>query len=132
TGTVGINGQKMSKSLGNLILVADLLKKYSANAIRWVLLSHHYRDSWQYSEADFVKAEKSIQKIAASLKMAFTDATEQTSLFRDSVLEQLDDDLNTQTVLGQFEQAAEAVSKSKNLPLQSQLRELYTMLGFTL
>lgn len=132
TGTVGINGEKMSKSLGNLILVADLLKKYSANAIRWVLLSHQYRESWQYNENDFANAEQSVNKIISVLNLQFADATQQTSLLRDGVLEQLDDDLNTPMVLQQFEQAAATVEKSKNLPLQSQLRELYTMLGFTL
>jgi len=132
TGTVGINGQKMSKSLGNLVLIADLLKKYSPNAVRWVLLSHHYRSNWQYDENEFEKAQQSIDSIKHALSQKFTDATNETSLLRDGIHAQLDDDLNTPEVLKLFEQAAKAVELSKNLPLQSQLRELYTMLGFTL
>ncbi len=68
TGTVYINGQKMSKSLGNLILISDLLKKYSANAIRWVLLSHHYREKWEYNESEFTNAEVVISQIIANLQ----------------------------------------------------------------
>ena len=47
TAMVMCRGEKMSKSLGNLVLVSDLLKKYSPNAIRWMLLSHHYRQVWE-------------------------------------------------------------------------------------
>lgn len=46
-GMVYQDGEKMSKSLGNLTLVSNLLKDYSADAIRIVLLSHHYRYPWE-------------------------------------------------------------------------------------
>lgn len=53
-------GEKMSKSLGNLVMVSDLLKKYSAGAIRWVLLSHHYRQPWEFYEDELQEAEKKL------------------------------------------------------------------------
>lgn len=43
-------GEKMSKSLGNLIMVRNLLKTYQPDAIRVYLAMHHYRDSWEYDE----------------------------------------------------------------------------------
>ena len=46
---VRMDGEKMSKSLGNLVLVHDLLQRYSADAVRVLLLSHHYRDAWEYT-----------------------------------------------------------------------------------
>jgi L-cysteine:1D-myo-inositol 2-amino-2-deoxy-alpha-D-glucopyranoside ligase len=49
---VRLGGEKMSKSLGNMLFVAELLKKYSANAIRLYLLSHHYREEWNADDAD--------------------------------------------------------------------------------
>ncbi|HVZ11421.1 MAG TPA: cysteine--tRNA ligase [Patescibacteria group bacterium] len=49
-------GEKMSKSLGNLILTSDLLEKYSANAIRHLLLSHHYREEWEYTDEQMQEA----------------------------------------------------------------------------
>jgi cysteinyl-tRNA synthetase len=56
TATVSYQGKKMSKSLGNLVLISDLLKKYSANAIRWYLISHHYREPFEYFENDLEKS----------------------------------------------------------------------------
>ncbi len=58
TGAVFYQGQKMSKSLGNLVMISDLLKKYSANAIRWVLLSHHWHEDWEFREEELMEAEK--------------------------------------------------------------------------
>lgn len=68
TAPVYYKKEKMSKSLGNLILVSDLLKKYSANVIRWFLLSHHYRRSWEFKEKDIKTSEKEFQSIVFFLK----------------------------------------------------------------
>ena len=51
-------GEKMSKSLGNMVFISDLLKKYSPNTIRWVLLSHHYRKEWGFAMNELDEAEK--------------------------------------------------------------------------
>ncbi len=61
--------EKMSKSLGNLIMVKDLFKKYSSNAIRWTLLSHHYRQQWEFKEEELVEAEKNLKNIIKNLKV---------------------------------------------------------------
>ncbi len=61
TGSVSYQGEKMSKSLGNLVMVSDLLKKYSPNTIRYLLLSHHYREPWEYVDSDINRAEKEME-----------------------------------------------------------------------
>ena len=58
TGSVYYLGEKMSKSLGNLVMVSDLLKKYSANAIRLLLLSHQWKIPWEFKMAEMDKAQK--------------------------------------------------------------------------
>jgi len=58
TGEVSYKNEKMSKSLGNLVLISDLLKKCFPNAIRWMLLSHHYRESWEFTKSEIKKAEE--------------------------------------------------------------------------
>ncbi|MDO8460954.1 MAG: cysteine--tRNA ligase [bacterium] len=63
TAMVIYQGEKMSKSLGNLVMVSHLLKKYSANEIRYVLLSHHYRKPWEFEEEELKKAKILMQKI---------------------------------------------------------------------
>jgi L-cysteine:1D-myo-inositol 2-amino-2-deoxy-alpha-D-glucopyranoside ligase len=49
-GMVRLGGIKMSKSLGNLVFVHDLLKEWEAPAIRLAVLSHHYRESWDWHD----------------------------------------------------------------------------------
>jgi cysteinyl-tRNA synthetase len=51
-GMLRIHGEKMSKSLKNLVIVSELLPRYPANVIRAYLLSHHYRSEPEYNEAD--------------------------------------------------------------------------------
>lgn len=63
TGSVYYQGKKMSKSLGNLVMVSDLLKKYSPQAIRWVLLSHHYSKAWEFKILELQEAEKIIKSL---------------------------------------------------------------------
>ena len=46
------DGEKMSKSLGNMIYIHSLLDAWSPNAVRLYLASHHYREAWSYSEHD--------------------------------------------------------------------------------
>jgi len=47
-GLVGLDGTKMSKSLGNLVFVGDLCKEWDAPAVRLALLAHHYRGDWDW------------------------------------------------------------------------------------
>lgn len=62
-------GKKMSKSLGNMIFVADLLKKYSPNAIRLYLLSHHWREPFNYDENELKNMEKTERLLKNSSKI---------------------------------------------------------------
>src|SRR3989344_7439486 len=65
TGTVFYQGKKMSKSEGNLVMVSDLLKKYSPNAIRWLLLFKHWAKSWEYKEEDLKKAQENVNLVTS-------------------------------------------------------------------
>ena len=55
-GLVGLDGTKMSKSLGNLVFVSDLLEASEPAAVRLALLDHHYRFDWQWRDADLSAA----------------------------------------------------------------------------
>ncbi len=48
---VRMDGEKMSKSLGNLVFVSELRKTYEPGAIRLAVLAHHYRESWEWNDA---------------------------------------------------------------------------------
>ena len=68
TAMVYSDGKKMSKSLGNMIFIADLLKKYSPNVIRILLLSHHFHKPWNYQESQFEKAIHAAKILEQSAK----------------------------------------------------------------
>ncbi|QQG40593.1 MAG: cysteine--tRNA ligase [Candidatus Levyibacteriota bacterium] len=93
TAMLKYQGQKMSKSLGNLVLVSDLLQKYSPNAIRYLLLSHHYRSSWEYKESELENAEKKVRKLLNTV----SKSTNNSDLSKISAA--LDDDFNTPLAL---------------------------------
>ena len=63
TAMVRYQGEKMSKSLGNLVLVRDLLRRYSADAIRLYLLSHHYREEFEYDEGGLADAAVVVERL---------------------------------------------------------------------
>jgi L-cysteine:1D-myo-inositol 2-amino-2-deoxy-alpha-D-glucopyranoside ligase len=65
-GMLRYQGEKMSKSLGNMVFARDLLARYPADAVRLALFSHHYRESWEYTEAAIVRGAER----AASLREA--------------------------------------------------------------
>jgi L-cysteine:1D-myo-inositol 2-amino-2-deoxy-alpha-D-glucopyranoside ligase len=58
TGMVACENTKMSKSLGNLVFVRDLLDRHDAVAIRRVLLRHHYREDWSFREEEVEEEER--------------------------------------------------------------------------
>lgn len=61
-GMVGYEGEKMSKSRGNLVFVSDLRARHDPMAIRLALLAHHYREDWEYTGADLAAAEARLQR----------------------------------------------------------------------
>lgn len=61
-GMVRKDGAKMSKSLGNLVFVSDLLKEWDPSAIRLAILSHHYRSEWDWEEGLMANAAERLRR----------------------------------------------------------------------
>lgn len=118
TGQVYYQGKKMSKSEGNLIMISDLLKKYSPNAIRWLLLSHRWNKNWEYREEALIKAQKIVTTIEKTLtspeKLVKPDVREFTKI--------MDQDLNTPKALQFFLKLSK---QDKKIP-----KNLFFSLGF--
>ncbi len=94
---VSYRGEKMSKSLGNLVLVSDLLKKYSANAIRLMLLLNHYRKPWEYTEDLMKQSQSYIKEIEKKIKDVKADPKGGRDLLLD-----LEKDFNTPQALSKL------------------------------
>jgi cysteinyl-tRNA synthetase len=65
-GMVRLDGEKMSKSLGNLVLVRNLLGAYAPNTVRVILLNHHYREAWEYHEEEALQAVQIATRLYAA------------------------------------------------------------------
>ncbi|MGH2391393.1 MAG: cysteine--tRNA ligase [Chloroflexota bacterium] len=63
-GAVRLDGVKMSKSLGNLVMVRELSKRASSDAIRLCLFRHHYRQSWDYKDSELEDAARLAEALA--------------------------------------------------------------------
>lgn len=63
-GYINIGGEKMSKSLGNGVLVKDLRSQYKKEAIRFFMLSTHYRNPLNFTEESMLQAERGVERIS--------------------------------------------------------------------
>lgn len=67
-GAVRLNGEKMSKSLGNFFTIRDVLKQYHPEIIRFLLTSSHYRSAINYSEETLVEAKSGLERFYFALR----------------------------------------------------------------
>ncbi|HEY7939283.1 MAG TPA: cysteine--tRNA ligase [Acidimicrobiales bacterium] len=95
---VRMDGEKMSKSLGNLVFVSELRKTYEPGAIRTAVLAHHYRESWEWNDA--------IMPEAAARVAQWRAAGEGDGALPE-VRAALDDDLDTPGAVKALDAAAE-------------------------
>ncbi|MFV0480913.1 MAG: cysteine--tRNA ligase [Campylobacteraceae bacterium] len=94
-GFVTINGEKMSKSLGNSFFLKDVLKAYHGEIIRYYLLSTHYRSNIDFNELDLLSSKKRLDKIYRLKKrLEGILVLHVDEKFKDELLGALDDDLN--------------------------------------
>ncbi|WP_457592565.1 cysteine--tRNA ligase [Hydrogenimonas sp.] len=99
-GFVNIDGEKMSKSLGNSFYVKDALEVYDGEILRFYLLGTHYRASFNFNEEDLAASKKRLDKIYRLKKRIYGAKTGETdSRFEKEVLEALGDDLNISVAL---------------------------------
>ena len=96
-GMVGLDGEKMSKSRGNLVFVSRLLEQgVPAAAVRLALLGHHYRGDWEWADADLTGAHERYDLWSRALAAG---AGPQADPLRDRVRERLSDDLDAPAAL---------------------------------
>lgn len=99
-GFVNINGEKMSKSLGNSFFLKDVLKSYSGEVVRFYLLSSSYRANINFNEEDLLASKKRLDKLYRVKKRVYeVTASKVNEKFENTLLEALNDDLNTSLAL---------------------------------
>ena len=137
-GLIKVNGQKMSKSLGNSLLLEDLLKKYSNEAIKFALLSTSYRNDINITDTLFPEAERHLTefyRIIAAVEERFGKGEKGNAEIDERFDKCMDDDFNTALALsdlfGLFKKiSAKLASGDKSCADDvMQIRKTYSLLG---
>jgi len=133
-GFVNIDSEKMSKSLGNFFTIKEVLERYDAEALRYFLITAHYRSPLDFSDQNVKEAESGLDRIysalakidevavgssakpltvaAAQLKEAEQELLEKVENFSGRFREAMDDDFNTAQVLGHIFDLVRAVNRA--------------------
>ncbi len=130
-GFVNINQEKMSKSLGNILTIRDLLNRYHPETIRMFLLSKHYRNPLDYSEEAMQEAEVGMERLYQTVRRAeearisdglshsletdpgeaCADLAQKTAGIRGRFQEAMDDDFNTARAIGYLFETVKAINR---------------------
>src|SRR3990172_4211428 len=150
-GMLQLSGEKMSKSLGNLVTVEEFLRAHEADALRMMVLNSSYRSPLTYSEEVVGQAERGLERLRLALRPAVlaTSAApaeavqtlqEQMGVTRQGFIEAMDDDFNTAGALGQLFDLVRAINQARDTGVaavtlsqaQDLLRELAGVFGLRL
>ncbi|MBM3952266.1 MAG: cysteine--tRNA ligase [Rhodospirillales bacterium] len=101
-GFLMVEGEKMSKSLGNFLVVHDLLKEYSGEALRLALLATHYRQPLDFTREGVRQAKYTLDRFYTALRIAKQDVELSDVAPPEEVVIELCDDLNTPAAIGRL------------------------------
>jgi cysteinyl-tRNA synthetase len=126
-GFLVVNGEKMSKSLGNFFTVRDLRARAPGEAIRLLLLKTHYRAPLDFTDAGLAEAKAELDYFYNALKNAADVEAAPTSA--DSVASALCDDLNTAKAIAEMHELARSLNTTRSAAAKGALLDAGRMLG---
>jgi cysteinyl-tRNA synthetase len=112
-GWLMVEGQKMSKSIGNVVLVHELVKRIPGEAVRFALLSSHYRQPFDWTEELLQQSKRTLDRYYGLLR----DVKDVTPIDLDApqnIVDALKDDLNTPQAFAELAAVAKTLSTAKN------------------
>ena len=112
-GYVNIDGEKMSKSLGNFRMVNDLLTQYPGEVLRFALLSAHYRSELNFSADLLDQAWRSLDSLYGALRETEQVTVVEVDLGGTPFMAALEDDLNTPIAISELHQLAKDLNKAE-------------------
>ena len=150
-GMLQLKGEKMSKSLGNLVSISDFLAEHPADVMRLMVLSSNYRSPLTFTDEVIEANERALERLLSALRPAMPGAsgadeaalnklTEQTESTKTGFVEAMDEDFNTAGALGQLfdlvrvinQARAENATDEQLAPAQAVLKDLSGVLGLML
>jgi cysteinyl-tRNA synthetase len=132
-GAVRVDGEKMSKSLGNFFTIREILDKYPAEVVRFLLLASHYRSPINYSEDSLKDAQQKLERFYNALaQCADAPAANLGNHFSQQFYAAMDDDFNTAEAIAVLFELVRELNKAEGAEQQAlagQLRYLGNILG---
>ena len=114
-GFLSIDSTKMSKSLGNVVLVHDLVAKIPGEVVRLALLSAHYRQPLDWSDETIESAKRMLDRFYGAVRgIELTDAEQAAAEPPAAVIEALEDDINTPRALAEMFNLARSLNKASD------------------
>ncbi len=150
-GMLQLRGEKMSKSIGNIISIDEFLSHHSADSFRYLILNSAYRNPIVFNEDVLLQAEKALDRIRFAFHLAAEGAkgasedvkqalSQQIAATRNGFESSMDDDFNSAGALGYIFELIRVINYSRDegatqaelQPAQDLLLELTSVLGLTL
>src|SRR5690606_20392489 len=138
-GPLRMDGEKMSKSLGNFFTIREVLKKYHPEVVRYLLINSHYRSPINYSEESLIEARAGLERLYGALRdytqVAPCDLSDLTgSRYYQDFVQAMNDDFNThQALAGLYDLVRELNSaradRSRAEMLVAELKAMAGLLG---
>lgn len=125
-GMLTVNGEKMSKSLGNFITVHQLLEKMPGELVRFVLLSSHYRQPLDWNDQVVLQGRQSLDRLYNALRGRTLNDKSQVS---ESLKSALEDDLNTPLAISVLHEIATQLYKTSSESEKNQLASMLKSSG---
>jgi cysteinyl-tRNA synthetase len=120
-GFINVDGEKMSKSLGNFFTIRDVMQQFHPETIRFFILSSHYRSPINFSDAALVESHASLTRLYQALKAVEqlddvdADTTLDTSEYQNAFYAAMNDDFNSAGAVSVLFNLAREVNKAVNL-----------------
>ncbi|MGZ6346327.1 MAG: cysteine--tRNA ligase [Anaerolineales bacterium] len=150
-GMLQLQGEKMSKSIGNLVTIDEFLSRHEPDALRMMILNGSYRAPLSYSDAIVDAAERGLDRLRSALKPAQPGANgnsmnvgseldKQTEMTQQTFIEAMDDDFNSSGGLAALFELVRSINTARDAgasnaqlkPAQSTITELTGVLGLRL
>jgi cysteinyl-tRNA synthetase len=146
-----LSGEKMSKSLGNLVSIEDFLSHHEGDVLRMMVLNSHYRSPLTFNDDVISQAESALERLRSGIRSALVSNDQssdsekealagQVQITRDGFIRSMDDDFNTAGALGELFDLVRAINQARSAEMdavnlgeaQDLLVEFSAVLGLSL
>jgi len=150
-GMMQLSGEKMSKSLGNLVTISDFLEKHEADVLRMLVLNSNYRNPLTFSDDVLDQTARALERLRGGLRPAFPEASgapqdvlesleDQLEKTKTGFVEAMDDDFNSAGALGHMFDLVRSINQARDASAttdelssaQNTLLEFGEVLGLTM